>query len=67
MSVAAEVAVPWSSVRMMAHMSKPYRISLLATALFLSGSGVRFGAAPESVAFTHVAVVDPGGTGTERQ
>ena len=44
----------------------PYRISLLATALFLSALGVRFGAAPEVVAFTHVAVVDPRGTATER-
>ena len=47
-------------------MRKPYRISLLATALFSSALGVRFGAAPEVVAFTHVAVVDPGGTATER-
>ena len=47
-------------------MPKPCRISLLATVLFSSALGVRFGAAPEVVAFTHVAVVDPGGTATER-
>ena len=48
------------------HPPDKYRISLLATALFLSAFGVRFGAAPEVVAFTHVAVVDPRGTATER-
>jgi imidazolonepropionase-like amidohydrolase len=47
-------------------MPKPYAIWLLAMALFSSALGVRSGAAPEVVAITHVAVVDPGGTETLR-
>ena len=46
-------------------LTRAFRISLLATALFSSASGVRPHAAPETVAFTHVAVVDPGGTVTQ--
>ena len=45
-------------------MTTPFRISLLATALFSSALGARLQPAPEVVAFTHVAVVDPGGTAT---
>jgi hypothetical protein len=40
-------------------MTRPFRIWLLAAALFSSALGVRPHAAPEVVAFTHVAVVDP--------
>ena len=48
-------------------MTKPFRISLLATALFSSTLGARVQPAPEVMAFTHVAVVDPGGTATQRE
>ena len=47
-------------------MTKPFRISLLATALFSSTLGAGLQPAPEVVAFTRVAVVDPGGTATRR-
>ena len=46
-------------------MTRPFRISLLVTALFSSALGARQ-PGPAVVAFTHVAVVDPGGTPTER-
>jgi imidazolonepropionase-like amidohydrolase len=47
-------------------MTRPFRIALLATTLFSSAVGARLQPAPAVVAFTHVAVVDPAGTATER-
>jgi imidazolonepropionase-like amidohydrolase len=47
-------------------MTKPFRIALLATALFSSAVSARLQPPPAVVAFTHVAVVDPGGTATQR-
>ena len=47
-------------------MNSPFRISLLVTALFSSALGARLQFAPEVVAFTHAAVVDPRGAATAR-
>ena len=47
-------------------MTSPFRISLLVTALFSSALGARSQLAPEVIAFTHAALVDPGGAATVR-
>lgn len=47
-------------------MTRPFRISLLATVLLSSASAVRPHAQPQVVAFTHAAIVDPGGASTMR-
>jgi hypothetical protein len=48
------------------NMTKAFCRSLLAIALFSSALDARLQPAPNVVAFTHVAVVNPGGTATQR-
>ena len=47
-------------------MTRPFSMTLLAVSLLASSVGARLQPAPPVVAFTHVAIVDPGGTATQR-